>query len=71
LYYRFSQGRGLLVCVTSRQKAVHEPWSVNYRLRQKEIVSEKTGPQQSTTNKKKIHTHLKTTKKKTTAQDPS
>jgi hypothetical protein len=38
-------------------------------LRQKEIVRENTGPQQSTTNKKKIHTHLKTMEKKTTAKD--
>jgi hypothetical protein len=28
-------------------------------LRSKEIVRENTGPQQSATNKKKIHTHLK------------
>ena len=32
-----------------------KPRSVNYRLRQKETVCENTGPQQSATNKKKIH----------------
>ena len=46
-----------------------KPRSVNYRLRRKEIVRENTGPQQNTTNKRKTHTHLKTTEKETAAQD--
>jgi hypothetical protein len=44
-----------------------KPGSVNYRLRRKDIVRENTGPQQSATNEKKIHNHLKTTEEKTTA----
>ena len=46
-----------------------KPGSVNYRSRRKEIIRENTGPQQKATNKRKIHTHLKTTEKKTTVQD--
>ena len=38
--------------------------SIKYRLRCKVIVRENTGSQQSATNKKKMHTHLKSTDKK-------
>jgi len=38
-------------------------------LRHKKIVRKNTGSQQGATNKKKTHSHLKNTEKKTTAQD--
>ena len=73
-YHLFSLSLSLSIYIyiykCSKQKEqLVTPRSVNYRLRRTEIVRENTGPQHSATNKKKIHTHLKTTEKETTAQD--
>jgi len=37
--------------------------TVNYRSRHREIVRENTEPHQNATNKRKIHTHLRTMEK--------
>jgi hypothetical protein len=42
-----------------------KPRPVNYRSRRREIAHDNTEPHQNATNKRKIHTHLRTTEKET------